>query len=259
MHLDLTPRFDYGHVVPWMMRVEKGIRASAGPDAIELHTPLHLELEGGAAHLDFSVRQGQTVPLVMSWYPSYMDPPRPAHADDLLKRTVDWWRDWSGSCQGPEEWHEAVVRSAITLKALVHRETGAVVAAPTTSLPEQIGGPRNWDYRFSWLRDATFTHYALTASGYWQEAEEWRQWLRRAIAGEPSQLQIMYGITGERRLDENTLPWLSGYDGSAPVRVGNGAYGQRQLDVFGEVMDAFHAFRKHGLEWRTTSGNSGAA
>lgn len=248
MRLDLRLRFDFGRTRPWIRRLDGHLVAVAGPHAIRLDTPLQLDPDPNGVECGFEVREGQSVPFVLTWYPSYRDsPPRRDHWA-LLQDTVGYWQDWSGHCESPEDWSEAVVRSAITLKALTHRATGGIVAAPTTSLPERLGGMRNWDYRYCWLRDATFTTYALVKSGYLEEARAWREWLRRAVAGEPSKLQIMYGLAGERRLDEQELPWLRGYENSAPVRVGNDAYRQRQLDVYGVVMDAFHTYRIHGLE-----------
>jgi GH15 family glucan-1,4-alpha-glucosidase len=249
MRFEACFRFDYGRVVPWVRRTEDGLRAVAGPDQVRLRTPLKLEAEGLDSVANFTIRKGESVPSVLTWHLSYDPPPPVRNIKGLLDETVAWWRKWSSRCKAPEEWREPVTRSAITLKALTHQRTGGIVAAPTTSLPEFIGGVRNWDYRYCWLRDATFTLYALMVTGYDEEALAWREWLVRAVAGEPSKLQIMYGLGGERRLDELELPWLGGFEGSLPVRIGNAAHQQLQLDVYGEVMDALHSARKHELEW----------
>lgn len=249
MMLDVRFRFDYGGIIPWVRRHAHGITAVAGPDAVRLcGGELTFEGRGWSTVSEFTVKAGQTFAACLTWYPSYKSPPplRDPHA--LLTETVRRWREWSARCDAPAEWHDAVVRSAITLKALTHRTTGGIVAAPTTSLPELIGGVRNWDYRYCWLRDATLTLYALMNTGYIEEAQAWRQWLVRAAAGEPSKLQIMYSLSGERRLPEYALPWLSGFGASQPVRIGNAAHTQRQMDVYGEVIDTLHAARMHGLE-----------
>jgi GH15 family glucan-1,4-alpha-glucosidase len=247
MHTQLVIRFDYGSIVPWVRRTETGIRAVGGPDTLLLHTPVPLHGENLTTAADFTVSEGQRVPFVLMWHPSHEPDPAPLDPEETLRLTEQWWREWSGRCtyQGP--WREAVVRSLITLKALTYAPTGGIVAAATTSLPEQLGGVRNWDYRYCWLRDATFTLYALMTSGYVEEAGAWREWLLRAVAGTPSQVKIMYGLAGERRLTELVLDWLPGYEGSRPVRVGNAAHNQFQLDVFGEVMDAMHLARRSGL------------
>lgn len=248
MRLELALRFDYGSIVPWTRRTERGLWAVGGPDAVTLDSAVPLKLEGQTAIAEFEVEAGQRLPFVLMWYPSHELAPKPLDPEGVIEQTERWWQDWSGRCtyQGP--WREAVLRSLITLKALTFAPTGGMVAAATTSLPEQLGGVRNWDYRFCWVRDATFTLYALLSNGYLAEARAWREWLLRAAAGRPSQMNIMYGLSGRRRLTEVELDWLPGYEGSKPVRVGNAAYAQFQLDVFGELLDAFHQGRRAGLE-----------
>jgi GH15 family glucan-1,4-alpha-glucosidase len=248
MHLELIIRFDYGSIIPWVRRTERGIRAIAGPNSLLLNTDMELQGKDFTTVADFTVAQGQEISFVLCWYPSYQEPPPETDPRQTVRDTHSWWQDWSGRCtyQGP--WREMVLRSLITLKALSYEPTGGIVAAATTSLPEQLGGVRNWDYRYCWLRDATFTLYALIEAGYLEEARAWRQWLLRAVAGEPSKLQIMYGLDGRRRLPEWEVDWLPGYEGSRPVRVGNAASGQFQLDVYGEIMDAMSQARKAGLE-----------
>ena len=248
MRLDVRFRFDYGRVVPWVRRMGDCTVAIAGPDALRLATPLALEGRGFSSVSEFTVSAGQRIPAILTWYRSYERPPRQLDAEALLRETVERWRAWSAPCRAPEPWREAVTRSAITLKALTHAASGGIVAAATTSLPEHIGGTRNWDYRYCWLRDATFTLYALMSTGYMEEARDWRKWLIRAAAGEPSKLQIMYGPAGERRLDEYEVPWLAGFAGSSPVRIGNAAHVQSQLDVYGEIIDMLNAARANGLE-----------
>jgi GH15 family glucan-1,4-alpha-glucosidase len=248
MGFDVTFRFDYGRVVPWVRRRDGLLTAIAGPNGMALRTAVAIEGRGKTTTGEFTIAAGATCASVLTWFPSHRAPPPPRNSERQLDATLTWWRDWSGRCAVNGEWREAIQRSAITLKALTHRETGGLVAAATTSLPERIGGKRNWDYRYCWLRDATFTLYALLVTGYTEEAAAWRQWLIRAVAGEPSKLQIMYGLRGERRLEEFELPWLAGFAGSGPVRIGNAAHAQRQLDVYGEVMDMLHSAREHGLE-----------
>jgi GH15 family glucan-1,4-alpha-glucosidase len=248
MQMHLVIRFDYGSIVPWVRRTPTGIRAVAGPDLVELQTPIATHGENLSTVAEFTVREGERVPFVLMWQPSHEQPPACIDAEETLRHTESWWREWSSRCTYDGPYRDAVLRSLITLKALTYQPTGGIVAAPTTSLPEHIGGVRNWDYRFCWLRDATFTLYALMSGGYTDEALTWREWLLRAVAGNPSQINIMYGLAGERRLTEFELPWLPGYENSAPVRVGNAAYQQLQLDIFGEVMDALHVARKSGLE-----------
>ncbi len=248
MHLELVIRLDYGSIVPWVERQEDGIRAIAGPDALRLRTPVRTRGENMTTVADFTVSHGQRVPFTLTWHPSHEDAPRAIDPEKALADTLSWWQEWAGrcSCQGP--WRAQVVRSLITLEALTYRPTGGMVAAATTSLPEKIGGPRNWDYRFCWLRDATFTLLALLEAGYTEEARAWREWLLRAVAGDPTKTQIMYGLAGERRLTEYEVSWLEGYEKSRPVRVGNAAHGQFQLDVYGEVGDALYQARKAGLK-----------
>jgi GH15 family glucan-1,4-alpha-glucosidase len=247
MHTELVIRFDYGSTVPWVEQRDGLLRAIAGPDALALHTPIELRGEHMRHRGDFVVKAGDTVPFVLTWYPSHHDTPRGVDPVLATAETTCWWRQWCerSTYRGP--WAELVKRSAMTLKALTYAPTGGIVAAPTTSLPEFIGGVRNWDYRYCWLRDATFSLYALMSVGYVDEARRWRDWLVRAVAGSPDQLQIMYGSAGERRLTESELEWLPGYESSAPVRIGNAATKQFQLDVYGEVADALHATERVGV------------
>ncbi|MER3425280.1 MAG: glucoamylase [Nitrospiraceae bacterium] len=242
MRMELMIRFDYGSIVPWVRNVKGVLRAIAGPDALALHTPVALRGQ------NFTVSEGQRVPFVLVWYPSYEPEPAPADPDRALIETERWWQEWSNRCTYSGQWYDAVLRSLITLKALTYAPTGGIVAAATTSLPERIRGIRNWDHRYCWVRDATFTLYALLIAGYKEEAKAWREWLLRAVAGRPSELQIMYGPAGERRLTEMELDWLPGYEGSSPVRIGNKAVRQFQLDVYGEIMDAMHQARRIQVE-----------
>ncbi len=247
--MELMLRFEYGSVTPWVTRLEgeAGVQAVGGPNRVMLRTAVPLHGEAKSTSADFTLRAGETAEFVLSWERSHL-PPEPAFdAADALARTEAFWSSWSRRCGYAGSWRAPVLRSLLTLKALSFTPTGAIVAAPTTSLPEQLGGPRNWDYRYCWLRDATLTLIALMAGGYEEEASAWGQWLHRAVAGDPDELQIMYGIGGERRLTEWSPAWLPGYQGSAPVRVGNAASGQLQLDVYGEVMGALHLARRHGL------------
>ncbi|HLI14661.1 MAG TPA: glycoside hydrolase family 15 protein [Acidimicrobiales bacterium] len=249
MRMDLVVRFNYGDTVPWVRRVDGLLTMTAGPDALSLWTPVHTRGEGLTTVAEFALERGQVAPFVLSWYPSHGAPGRPLDARYAIEATERYWQDWasrSTAREGP--WRDAVIRSAITLKALTYAPTGGIVAAVTTSLPETLGGSRNWDYRYCWLRDATLTLSALMAAGYHEEAVAWRDWLLRAVAGEPSKLQILYGPAGERRLEEWEVDWLSGYEGSRPVRVGNAAAGQFQLDVYGEVLSALHEARRGGME-----------
>lgn len=249
MHTELVLRFDYGATVPWVTRLPggNGIRAVAGPHQVVLHSLVPLHGENMKTVGNFTLSAGQTASFVLSYAPSHH--PEPAGIDpvEALATTQAFWEEWSCRCRYDGDWQEAVVRSHITLKALTYAPTGGMVAAPTTSLPEHIGGSRNWDYRFCWLRDATFALLSLMDAGYRDEASAWREWLLRAVAGSPGQTQIMYGLAGERRLAEWEVPWLAGYEASPPVRIGNAAYDQFQLDVFGEVADALHQARCAGL------------
>jgi GH15 family glucan-1,4-alpha-glucosidase len=248
IRMDLAIRTDYGSVVPWVRRTAHGISAVAGPDALALHTDLPTHGEGYTTVSEFSVRAGERRSMTLSWHPSNAPQSALCDAETAVRDTETWWRRWvaRATYEGPDR--EAVLRSLVTIKALIYEPTGGIVAAPTTSLPEWIGGVRNWDYRICWVRDATFALYALVAGGYLDEARAWRQWLLRALAGMPEQLQIMYGLGGERRLTELELPWLPGYEGSAPVRIGNAAHSQFQLDVWGELLDATYAAERAGLE-----------
>ncbi|MGH7091752.1 MAG: glycoside hydrolase family 15 protein, partial [Stellaceae bacterium] len=244
MNCEVIWRYDYGSIVPWVTRLDDGARSAvAGPDRAVLRAPFALRGEDMKTVGRFTVVAGERVPLVMSYAPSHLDPPPAIDAFDALERTEAYWRDWADRCAPAGRYTPLVKRSLITLKALTYADTGGIVAAPTTSLPERLGGQRNWDYRFCWLRDATFTLLALMNGGYRDEARAWREWLLRAAAGSPAQMQILYGIAGERRIPELELDWLEGYAGSKPVRAGNAASGQLQLDVYGEVMDALHVAR----------------
>ncbi|GIM90256.1 glycoside hydrolase family 15 protein [Paractinoplanes toevensis] len=247
MEMVLRLRFDYGHVVPWVYREQDDLVAVAGPDAAWLRTPVETRGENMATHASFEVSTGEQVPFILTWRPSHLPPPEPLDPLHELGVTEGYWRGWVSACTYEGEYREAVVRSLLTLKALTYAPTGGIVAAATTSLPEKLGGVRNWDYRFCWLRDATITLQSLMYSGFQSEAIAWRKWLLRAIAGNPAELQIMYGVAGERRLDEYQADWLTGYDGN-PVRIGNAAAEQFQLDVYGEVMDALHQGRRAGLK-----------
>ncbi|MEO8484272.1 MAG: glycoside hydrolase family 15 protein, partial [Acidobacteriota bacterium] len=245
MRMELIIRFDYGSIVPWVQRTDGMLRAIGGPDAVSLWTPVATHGVSLTTVADFVIREGDRVPFVLMWHPSEREPPAPPDATAAISATDTWWRHWCEQYNYEGKWRDEVLRSAITLKALTFAPTGGIVAAATTSLPEQIGGVRNWDYRYCWLRDATFTLYALMMCGFSDEATAWRDWLLRAVAGDPSRMQIMYGASGERRLTELELSWLPGYEQSAPVRIGNAAVTQRQLDVYGEVMDALHLARRH--------------
>jgi GH15 family glucan-1,4-alpha-glucosidase len=246
MRLELVIRFDYGAIVPWVSRRDGTLFATAGPDMLELHTPVHVRGEQMTSRAEFEIGAGERVPFVLNYRPSH-EPPQPAlDAEHTLAQTERDSRAWSQRCSFQGRWREAVLRSVLTLKALIYHPTGGIVAAPTTSLPEQAGGVRNWDYRFCWLRDATFTLNALLLAGYTEEALAWQGWLLRAVAGSPADMQILYSVTGERRLAEAELPWLPGYLQAAPVRIGNAAAAQFQLDVYGEVMDTLHLARAAG-------------
>jgi GH15 family glucan-1,4-alpha-glucosidase len=244
---ELRLRLDYGRSVPWVHRVDGQVVGVAGPDAVALSTDVPTYGRDLATFADVAVDAGQRVAFVLTWYPSHERPPAPADPYDALARTEAYWQDWVGRCAHGGPWRDAVVRSLITLKALTYAPTGGIVAAPTTSLPEGIGGVRNWDYRYCWLRDSAYTLDALVRGGYLDEARAWRDWLVRAIGGDAHDLQIMYGIAGERRLPEVDLGWLPGYESSTPVRVGNAAAEQLQLDVYGAVLDTLSRARAHGM------------
>jgi GH15 family glucan-1,4-alpha-glucosidase len=249
MRSELIIRFGYGEVVPWVRHVGDVRQAVAGPDALSFSTPAPTRGEDMQTISEVTVEEGQRVPFVLTWYPSHGDPPARIDPEIALAETETFWRDWNArsSLDLPAEWRDVLQRSLMVLKALTYAPTGGIVAAPTTSLPERIGGVRNWDYRYCWLRDATLTLLALLHADYLDEARDWRRWLLRAVAGDPADIQIMYGVAGERRLPEFELPWLPGYEGSAPVRIGNAASEQLQVDVFGEVMDALYQARVRGL------------
>jgi GH15 family glucan-1,4-alpha-glucosidase len=249
MRMDLTIRFDYGSSVPWVRRVDGVLMAIAGPDAVALWSPVHARGEGMSTVAEFTLRQGQRATFSLTYFRSHEDVPRPVDGHFAIESTTSYWTEWSRMDSVDfADYQEAVSRSLITLKALTYAPTGGIIAAATTSLPESLGGNRNWDYRYSWLRDATLTLSALMVAGYHEEAQAWRDWLLRAVAGQPSKLQIMYGPAGERTLIEREIPWLSGYEGAAPVRVGNAASDQFQLDVYGEMLSALHEGRRLGLE-----------
>ncbi|RYZ12746.1 MAG: glycoside hydrolase family 15 protein [Comamonadaceae bacterium] len=247
LHTELRIRFNHGEWCPWVGRHDGAIFAVAGPDAVRIRTDVPLVNKHFCSHADFKVGAGQALCFCLEWYPSHETPPEPRDPQELLSRSTAEWRSWNDRSTYRGPYRHAVDRSLLTLKALTYAPTGGIVAAPTTSLPEDPGGERNWDYRFCWLRDAALTLYALIASGYVEEASAWRWWLMRAVGGSPDEVQIMYGLHGERTLTEIELDWLPGYENSRPVRVGNGAHDQRQLDVFGAVIGAFYAARKAGL------------
>ena len=251
MRTELVVRFDYGSIVPWVFQQDDGrLQFIAGPDKLLLDTNIQTRGEGLSTVGDFTVREGEEASFVLNWSPSYRAAPPPFSGEevaDARKQVHSFWTGWAAAFKPADGWGEAVLRSLLTLKALAHWETGGIVAAATTSLPEKLGGPRNWDYRYCWLRDATFTLYALIEVGFLDEAKAWHEWLLRAVAGAPDDLQIVYGVAGERRLEEYEIPWLPGYEGSTPVRIGNGAVKQLQLDVYGEVLDAFYVARRAGL------------
>ena len=248
MRMELIIRFDYGSIVPWVRKVGDTLLATAGPDTLELRTAVAIHGEDLRTVGEFHVSKGERAPFALNYRFSHEAAPQAADPEGALTATENWWREWSGRCTYQGRWRDAVVRSLITLKALTYAPTGGMVAAPTTSLPEKRGGVRNWDYRYCWLRDATFTLNALLLAGYHEEAVAWREWLLRAAAGRPDDLQTLYSVTGERRLDEYEVNWLPGYGGAAPVRVGNAASKQFQLDVYGEVMDTLHLARAAALE-----------
>ncbi len=248
--LELALRFNYGSAIPWVRKRDYGLSAIAGPDAVELHTPVALTGCGTRTFAEFRVKEGDAVPFTLSYHRAHTSPHFVRDSTEAFDLAKAYWRQWTEPYQErecPARWNQAVLRSAITLKLLTYAPTGGIIAAPTASLPEERGGARNWDYRFCWLRDSALTLYALVSAGFRGEAAAWREWLLRAIAGSPEDLQIMYGVAGERWLPEQEVPWLHGYDGSKPVRVGNAASSQLQLDVFGELMDTLHVARESGL------------
>jgi GH15 family glucan-1,4-alpha-glucosidase len=247
MEAELIIRFDYGRAVPWVRRQNGTFTATAGPDALCLRSEVDFHGENLASVARFDMKTGDRRTFVLTWYPSHRDLPESVDPMRALADTSEWWRSWSRRCTFRGPWRDAVATSLRVLKALTYGPTGGVVAAPTTSLPEWPGGVRNWDYRYCWLRDATLTLYALMLGGYTEEAAAWREWLLRAVAGAPTDLQIMYGLGGERRLPEYEVPWLVGHEQSRPVRIGNAAHQQLQLDVYGEVMDALHEARRFGI------------
>jgi GH15 family glucan-1,4-alpha-glucosidase len=249
LRMELVIRFGFGADIPWVKRTEDGaLLAICGPDMTVLRTPVETRGEDMTTVADFEVSEGETIPLVLTYAPSHLPLPEPINPAQALQDTEDFWTEWCSHCTYEGDHRDLVMRSLITLKALTYRPTGGIVAAPTTSLPEKLGGARNWDYRFCWLRDATFTLLALMTSGYTEEACAWHNWLLRAVAGSPANMQIMYGIMGQRRLLEWEAGWLPGYEGALPVRVGNAAHAQLQLDVYGELIDAFHQSRMAALE-----------
>jgi GH15 family glucan-1,4-alpha-glucosidase len=249
MHSELVIRFDYGRIIPWVRRVDDARLAVAGPDALCFRTPAATRGENMRTVSDFRVEEGQRVPFVLTWYPSHGEPPEAIEPEVALAETESFWREWNAKCKVDltREWRDVLHRSLMVLKTLTYAPTGGIIAAPTTSLPEFVGGVRNWDYRYCWLRDATLTLLALLHAEHVDEALHWSRWLLRAVAGDPADMQIMYGVAGERRLNEFELPWLAGYERSAPVRVGNAASEQLQVDVYGEVLDALYQARAHGL------------
>ncbi len=247
MRSELVIRFDYGHIVPWVRRIDDAQVAVAGPDALCFRTPVEVRGEGMTSVSEFTLRPGERVPFVLTWFPSHRTIPDEEDAERSLADTENYWLDWAASCDHRGDYHDEIHQSLLVLKALTYAPTGGIVAAPTTSLPERIGGPRNWDYRYCWLRDATLTLLAMLNVGYRDEAEAWHGWLLRAVAGDPDDIQIMYGLGGERRLDERELQWLPGFEQSRPVRVGNAASTQLQLDVYGELLDAAYQTIAHGI------------
>lgn len=247
MRMRMRLRFDYGSIVPWVRHHGPDFAAIAGPDAVWLHTEVPLHGDERHTEADFTVRAGDRVPFVLTYQRSHLPRPEPVAPDRSLDETQRFWKSWIDRCRYRGPWSDAVRRALLLLKALTYAPTGGIVAAATTSLPEQLGGPRNWDYRYCWLRDAAFTLQALLGTGYIAEARAWREWLLRAVAGDPADLRIMYGLDGTRRLPEYSLDWLAGYANSRPVRVGNAAADQFQLDVWGEVLDGLHLSHESGL------------
>jgi GH15 family glucan-1,4-alpha-glucosidase len=248
MRMELIIRFDYGSIVPWVRRVDGALHAVAGPDSVWLRTPVPVRGRNLTTVAEFTVDEGERVPFILTWHASHMRAPRRIDPIKAVDDSQAWWARWASRITYEGDWQDAVIRSLLTLKALTYAPTGGIVASPTTSLPEALGGVRNWDYRYCWLRDSTFTLYALMLAGLAEEARAWREWLLRAVAGQPREMQILYGVMGDRRITEQELPWLSGYHGSRPVRIGNAAVNQFQLDVYGEVMDTLHLGRRIGLE-----------
>jgi GH15 family glucan-1,4-alpha-glucosidase len=250
MHMELVIRFDYGQIVPWVRKREEagGLEAIAGPDGLILRTPIETRGEDLTTVAEFTVAKGDRIPFVLTWFASHLEPPKKVNADHALRDTKMFWANWTKQFKTENKWRDAVMRSLIVLKGLTYAPTGGLVAALTTSLPERIGGVRNWDYRYCWLRDAALILLVLMRAGYRDEAEAWRQWLLRAIAGSAAQMQTIYGVRGERRLDEYEIPWLSGYEDSRPVRIGNAASNQFQLDVYGEVLAAMWQADRAGIK-----------
>ncbi len=253
MRMELVIRFDYGSIVPWVRRQGGALHAIAGPDSVWLRTPVEVRGENFRTLAEFTVDEGERVPFTLTWHASHMPSPRRIDPIRAVDDTTGWWSEWASGITYKGGWRDAVIRSLLTLKALTYQPTGGIVAAPTTSLPEALGGVRNWDYRYCWLRDATFTLDALMLAGLDSEATAWREWLLRAVAGQPQQMQILYGVAGERRITEQQLDWLPGYEQSRPVRTGNAAVNQFQLDVYGEVMDALYLARRVGLQYDETA------
>ena len=252
MQMELIIRFDYGRTIPWVRTGHGGLEAIAGPNGLILRTPIKTRGKDLTTVAEFTVKKGDRVPFVLTWFASHSKPPKKVTPDHALRDTERYWEKWAKRCHRKTPWHDALVRSLIVLKGLTYAPTGGIVAAATTSLPEGIGGVRNWDYRYCWLRDATLTLLALVGAGYHDEAKSWREWLLRAIAGSADQMQIMYGVRGERRLEEFEIPWLSGYENSKPVRIGNAASNQFQLDVYGEVLGTMYRAHEAGIENRET-------
>jgi GH15 family glucan-1,4-alpha-glucosidase len=249
MRMDLVIRFGFGKNVPWIRRTEdRALLAVCGPDMLVLRTPVETRGQDMTTVADFEVSAGQTIPFVMTYGASHLGVPRPIDAAAALKETEAFWQEWCGKCEYDGPYRDLAMRSLVVLKAMIYAPSGGIVAAPTTSLPEKLGGARNWDYRFCWLRDATFTLLALMNSGYYGEASDWHGWLLRSVAGSSADMQIMYGILGQRRLTEWEADWLPGYEGARPVRIGNAAHAQLQLDVYGELMDVFHQSREANLK-----------
>jgi GH15 family glucan-1,4-alpha-glucosidase len=259
MGMELSIRCDYGSIVPWVRRCDGGILAIAGPDSLMLRAPVEMRGEAFTTVAEFTVAAGESVPFTMTWHPSHLEPPPPVDTEQSLHEAEAWWQEWAARCNYRGPYREAVVRSLITLKALTYAPTGGIVAAATTSLPEQIGGVRNWDYRYCWIRDAAFVLLAFLNAGYQEEARSWRDWLLRAIAGNPDATNIMYGLAGERRLTELVLDWLPGYENSRPVRIDNAASQQFQLDIYGEMLDALYLARRLGMEPAPAAWNVGRA